>query len=81
MNAIVKTLKLSSKGQLTLPKIMRDALGSEFVAVSMDNGRVVIEPFPNLAGSLRQYARPDLSHEEAIDLAWQSAADDASRNS
>lgn len=81
MNAIVKTLKLSSKGQVTLPKIMRDALGSEFVLVSMDNGRIVMEPFPDLAGSLKAYARPDLSHDEAVELAWQLAADDDGRDS
>lgn len=81
MNEIVRMLKLSSDGQLSLPKFMRDALGSEYVRVSLEGGRIVVEPLPGTPGSLKAYARPDLSHEEAVELAWQMAADDEARGS
>lgn len=41
------TAKLTDKGQLVIPKVIRDQLhlakGSEF-AVTLENGRVVLEP-------------------------------------
>lgn len=57
MSAMVKTAKVSSKGQITLPREVRIALGTDHVRIVFEDGRVQIEPSPDPAGSLRHYAR------------------------
>jgi AbrB family looped-hinge helix DNA binding protein len=54
---MVKTAKVSSKGQITLPRAVRDALGTDHVRIVIEEGQVRIEPSPDPGGSLRQYAR------------------------
>jgi len=61
MNAMV-----SSKGQITLPRFVRDALGlkaGSTVTLALEQGLQAAGPAPagtarRLAGSLRRYARP-----------------------
>ncbi len=61
MNATV-----SSKGQITLPRFVRDALGlkaGSTITLALEKGEVRLRPAPpgtarRLAGSLRRYARP-----------------------
>jgi AbrB family looped-hinge helix DNA binding protein len=61
MNATV-----SSKGQITLPRFVRDALGlkpGSMVSLKLEEGELRLRPASaatarRLAGSLRRYARP-----------------------
>ena len=57
MSTVVKTAKVSSKGQITLPSEVRRALGTDHVRIVFEDGRVQIEPSPDPAGSQRHYAR------------------------
>ncbi len=76
-----KTLKVSVKGQITLPKAVRQALGTEFVHVVIEDGVVRIESVPDVAGSLSRYAQPYAAYEEARDKAWSEVVNDrASRD-
>ncbi|WP_297058796.1 AbrB/MazE/SpoVT family DNA-binding domain-containing protein [Thermosulfurimonas sp.] len=63
---VVKTVKVSRKGQITLPKKIREALGSGVLRLILEDRRVIIEPVEDLAGSLKKYAQPqrELSKEE-----------------
>jgi len=62
MNTIV-----SSKGQITLPRFLREALGlkpGSVVSLSLDEGELRLRPAPagtarRLAGSLRRYAKAE----------------------
>ena len=74
MGAVVKTAKVSSKGQITLPREMRKALGTDFVRIVSEQGAVRIEPIPDVAGSLAHYAkgRKRLSFRVARDKAWEA---------
>jgi AbrB family looped-hinge helix DNA binding protein len=66
------TATLSSKGQLVVPKAIRDALGlkpgSEVDFVVLDSGDVVLRPavedVRGLKGLLRRFARTPLSIDE-----------------
>lgn len=57
---------VSSKGQITLPRFMRDALGlkpGSVVSLELEKGELRLRPASTvtarrLAGSLRRYARP-----------------------
>ena len=75
MNEIVKTVKISSKGQITLPKEVRDRLKEEIIQIVADEKGVRLEPVPSLAGCLKEYAKgkPNLPWEEVRDKAWREA--------
>ena len=57
MSAVVRTAKISSKGQITLPRDVRKALGTDHVRIVSEQGSVRIEPVNDVAGSLAHYAR------------------------
>ena len=74
MTALVKTAKVSSKGQITLPRDVRRALGTDFVRIVSEQGAVRIEPIPDVAGSLAHYAkgRKRVPFRVARDRAWEA---------
>ncbi len=57
MSAVVKTTKISSRGQITLPRDVRKALGTDYVRIVLEQGSVRIEPVNDVAGSLAHYAK------------------------
>ncbi len=71
-----KVAKISSKGQITLPKAIRERLGSDLVRLVMDNGGVRIEQVREVAGSLSRYAKRTVGIDEAREGAAQAAAAD-----
>jgi AbrB family looped-hinge helix DNA binding protein len=74
MSDVVKTAKVSSKGQITLPRQIRDALGTDLVTIVLEGGAVRIEPVRDLAGSLSKYARRGASFAVARERAWDAVA-------
>ena len=81
MIAYEKTVKVSAKGQITLPKAVRQKLATELVRVVIDGDAVRIEPVPDVAGSLRRYAQQYIPHEEAREQAWSAVVHEkATRN-
>ena len=71
-----KIAKISSKGQITLPKAVRDRLGSRLVRLISDEYGVRIEPLPDVAGSLQRYAKNYVPIDEAREGAAQAALSD-----
>ena len=65
MIAFEKTAKVSSKGQITLPKQVRTLLHSDMVRIVVEDDIVRIEPVGELAGSLKRYANGYIDHKEA----------------
>jgi AbrB family looped-hinge helix DNA binding protein len=74
MGAVVKTAKISSKGQITLPREIRKALGTDHVRIVSDEDSVRIEPVNDVAGSLAHYAKNKrkVSFHVARDKAWEA---------
>jgi AbrB family looped-hinge helix DNA binding protein len=74
MSAIVKTAKVSSKGQITLPREAREALGTDHVRIVCDDKEVRIEPVNDVAGSLAHYAKnkKKIPFHVARDKAWEA---------
>ena len=71
---MVWTSKLSRSGQITLPRAVRAALGTDRVLIILENGQVRIEPSPDPGGSLQRYARkPRISFKQERDQAWEEA--------
>lgn len=77
MNALVKTAKVSSKGQITLPRQVRAALGTDHVRIIFEEGQVRIEPSLDPGGSLRRYARKrKIPFKQERDQAWEAVVRD-----
>ena len=72
MAAVVKTAKVSSKGQITLPREVRRTLGSDLVRIVSEHGSVRIEPVQDVAGSLARYAKKRVPFRVARDKAWET---------
>jgi bifunctional DNA-binding transcriptional regulator/antitoxin component of YhaV-PrlF toxin-antitoxin module len=68
----VSTLNISSKGQIVLPKKIRDVLKTNVVALEInDDNQVMILPVHDLSGSLSAYNKnTTLSFDEIRELAW-----------
>ena len=65
------TAKISSKGQITLPRKIREQLGTDVVRIVADADGVRIEPVRPMAGRLAAYA--DSARNSAEKDAWASA--------
>jgi len=74
MSAVVKTAKISSRGQITLPRDVRKALGTDYVRIVSEQGSVRIEPVNDVAGSLAHYAkgRKRVPFRVAREQAWEA---------
>ncbi|RJX26909.1 MAG: AbrB/MazE/SpoVT family DNA-binding domain-containing protein [Desulfurivibrio sp.] len=73
------TAKITSKGQLTLPRHVREALDTDTVEIEIIGGKVVLRPVRSVAGVLAKYASGEIPLQEVRDKVWQEVADDAGK--
>jgi bifunctional DNA-binding transcriptional regulator/antitoxin component of YhaV-PrlF toxin-antitoxin module len=73
MPAAEKTIKISSKGQITLPRQFREMLQSDVVRIVADQGSIKIEPVRDAAGSLRRYAGRYVALKKIKEKVWEEA--------
>ncbi|MBI4687649.1 MAG: AbrB/MazE/SpoVT family DNA-binding domain-containing protein [Nitrospirae bacterium] len=69
-------VKITSKGQVTIPKEIRDKLKTNTVYFEVEDDTVTVKPVRDAAGSLREYAknlRPDMTMKQMKDKAWGEA--------
>ncbi len=55
---------MTEKGQITIPREIRDLLGSRHVEFVVEGERVVLRPVPSARGTLSRYADPSLIEHE-----------------
>ena len=70
---ISDTIKISSRGQIVIPKSIRDFLHSEYVRFETKGQEVIMHPIGSVKGALKKYASKDNSpsnFEEERKLAW-----------
>jgi AbrB family looped-hinge helix DNA binding protein len=77
MNAIAT---VTSRGQVTLPKIVRDVLGSRSVEFEVKGNLVVVRPVQSVAGGLAAYARKEQPFAEVRDQVWKEVARAKAKN-
>lgn len=71
------TVKITSKGQLTIPKAIREFLNTETVSFEICNDAVIIKPVKTVAGSLKDFAfKQDISFKEEREQAWEEVIND-----
>jgi len=68
------TATITSKGQLTLPKDVRTALGSNTVELKVDGETVVLIPIRSIAGALGKYAGEKVPFEKVRKKVWEEVA-------
>ena len=73
---ITAAVKITSKGQVTIPKIIREKLHASAVYFEIVDDTVVVRPVKNVAGVLREYAgnvKTGTSMKKIKDRAWEVA--------
>ena len=67
-----QTLSIGPRGQITLPKKIRNLFKSNAVVLELvDNQHVMISPVPDVGGAISNYAKKtDLNFEEIRNAAW-----------
>ncbi len=68
--------KISSKGQVTIPRKIRDLLGSNIIKFKVEGNEIKIEPIEDVAGSLSKYARNSASFEKERQFAWEKRGEE-----
>lgn len=69
-----EAVKITQKGQVTIPKKIRDKLNATSVYFKVVNDEVVVRPVQDAAGSLSEYGRnvkAGMSIRQMKDKAWE----------
>ncbi len=70
------TVKITRKGQVTIPKAIREKLNAGAVYFEIKNDDIIIRPVRDAAGSLVEYAqnvKPGVSMRQMREKAWEEA--------
>jgi len=77
-----KAVKITKKGQVTIPKEIRDKLNATSVYFEVINGEIIVRAVRDAAGALSKYAGnidPGVSMNEIKDRAWEEAVREKTR--
>ena len=69
-------VKITRKGQVTIPKEIRKKLKSDAVYFEVEDDTVIVRPVRDAAGSLSEFARnvkPGVTMKQMKDKAWEVA--------
>ena len=69
-------VKITRKGQVTIPKEIREKLKSDAVYFEVEDDTVMVKPVRDAAGSLSEFARnvkPGVTMKQMKDKAWEVA--------
>lgn len=78
-----EAVKITSKGQITIPKKIRDRLNATSVYFEVVDDQVVVRAVRDAAGSLSEYGRnvkAGMSIKQMKDRAWKEAIHDKAGN-
>lgn len=70
-----KTLSIGPRGQITLPKKIRDVFGGDNIIIELvDEKHAIISPVEDVGGALSKYAkRTEMSFDEIREYAWKKS--------
>ncbi|MBN1105484.1 MAG: AbrB/MazE/SpoVT family DNA-binding domain-containing protein [Deltaproteobacteria bacterium] len=68
------TAKITSKGQVTIPRKIRDVLKSNTIEFELVSGGVVMRPVSSVGGALHSYAKGHKAMQEVRDKVWEEVA-------
>jgi len=71
---MLTTAKITKKGQVTIPRKIRERLDSQIVEFAIVGNDIVMRPVKSVAGSLRPHAKKEaVRFKEAREKAWDEA--------
>jgi AbrB family looped-hinge helix DNA binding protein len=70
------TVKVTRKGQITVPKAIREFLGTDTLEMGMREGEVVIRPLSSVVGALRRYMKDGIPDKSRV---WEEALKEKTR--
>ena len=70
------TAKISKKGQVTIPKHIRDILDTDIVEFELTEENVVIKPVRSVSGSLGKYSKKYVTVDKVREKVWRGIADE-----
>ena len=71
---MLTTAKITKKGQVTIPRRIRERLDSQIVEFAIVENEIVIRPVKSVAGSLRSHVKKGaVPFKEAREKAWGGA--------
>ena len=76
---IAAVATVTSRGQVTLPRAVREILGnSKSIEFSVDGNVITLQAVPDMSGSLAKYAKdkPEASLSEIRNQVWSKVAHD-----
>lgn len=66
------TVKITQKGQVTIPRKIREKLRSEVIEFDVVKDQVIVRPLISVAGSLKAYAKKaSVPFKEGREKAWE----------
>jgi AbrB family looped-hinge helix DNA binding protein len=71
METMNSTAKITQKGQVTLPKKIRQLLNTDIIEFEIIDDNLVLKPVQSVSGALSAYANKQMSFKSARDLAWE----------
>lgn len=67
----MKTIaKITRKGQVTIPKKIRELLGSDIIEFKVHRNDIIIKPVKSIGGSLHKYSKRYVPFEDIRDTVW-----------
>lgn len=73
------TAKITSKGQVTIPKRVRDVLESNTVEFIISDDTVIVRPVRSVGGALAKYAAKHVPLKKVRDKVWEEVADERAK--
>ncbi len=73
------TAKITSKGQVTIPKKVRSLLDSATVEFVVSGDSVIIRPVRSVGGALAKYAAKHMPLREIRKRVWEEVADEKAK--
>lgn len=71
-----KTVTITSKGQATIPKEIRDHLKSRVIEFEITKDAVIVKPVRSVGGALGRYSRKFAPLRGIRDRVWEEAANE-----
>lgn len=76
---MITTAKVTSKGQVTIPKEIRDMLKTDVVEIRPVKGNVIIKPVMSVGGSLQKYAKKYYPLKDIRNSVWEDVVNDKAK--
>ena len=72
---LTDSIKITSKGQITIPSEVRNILKTNVIVFEILDGEVSVKPVKSVAGSLKKYNKNFGSFSEIREKAWKEVFD------